>query len=67
MKPAPLPQLRGTLPAGINVRILTDRTVTIRASVKDVEFELMLTVALVEILRPPTGLRMTLGHLGRLQ
>jgi len=42
-----LPQLRATLPAAIQVSVLTDRTVTIRASVKDVEFELMLTVALV--------------------
>ncbi len=44
---AKLPQLRLTLPAAIQVSALTDRTTTIRASVKDVEFELMLTVALV--------------------
>jgi len=42
-----LPQLTTLLPAGVNVQILTDRTTTIRASVKDVQFELMLTVALV--------------------
>jgi multidrug efflux pump len=42
-----LPQLRTSLPASVQVRVLTDRTVTIRASVRDVEFELMLTVALV--------------------
>jgi multidrug efflux pump len=42
-----LPQLTATLPASIKVQVLTDRTNTIRASVKDVEFELMLTVALV--------------------
>jgi multidrug efflux pump len=42
-----LPQLTGTLPSSVSVDILTDRTTTIRASVKDVEFELMLTVALV--------------------
>ncbi len=42
-----LPQLKATLPASVNVQILTDRTTTIRASVKDVQFELMLTVALV--------------------
>src|SRR5262249_50020234 len=42
-----LPSLTSTLPASIRVGILTDRTNTIRASVKDVEFELMLTVALV--------------------
>ena len=42
-----LPVLRGNLPASVQVSVLTDRTTTIRASVKDVEFELMLTVALV--------------------
>ncbi|MBO0862438.1 MAG: efflux RND transporter permease subunit [Chloracidobacterium sp.] len=42
-----LPQLKATLPSGINVSILTDRTTTIRASVKDVQFTLVLTVALV--------------------
>ncbi|MGA7908461.1 MAG: efflux RND transporter permease subunit, partial [Candidatus Sulfotelmatobacter sp.] len=42
-----LPQLQGSLPAAIKVQILTDRTTTIRASVRDVEFELMLTIALV--------------------
>jgi multidrug efflux pump len=35
------------LPAGIDVSILTDRTTTIRASVEDVQFSLMLTIALV--------------------
>jgi len=42
-----LPQLQGSMPVGVKVQILTDRTSTIRASVKDVQFELMLTVALV--------------------
>ena len=42
-----LPQLTSSLPASINVSILTDRTNTIRASVSDVQFELMLTVGLV--------------------
>ncbi|HTA71965.1 MAG TPA: multidrug efflux RND transporter permease subunit [Bryobacteraceae bacterium] len=42
-----LPQIRASLPPGVNVEIITDRTTTIRASVKDVEFELMLTIALV--------------------
>ncbi len=42
-----LPGLKAALPAAVNVDILTDRTITIRASVEDVEFELMLTVALV--------------------
>jgi len=42
-----LPQLQATLPAAIDVNILTDRTVTIRASVRDVEYELSLAVILV--------------------
>jgi multidrug efflux pump len=42
-----LPQLQSSLPASVQVRVLTDRTNTIRASVLDVEFELMLTIALV--------------------
>ena len=42
-----LPQLTGTLPASVHVSTLTDMTTTIRASVKDVEFSLMLTIALV--------------------
>ncbi|WP_026853059.1 MdtB/MuxB family multidrug efflux RND transporter permease subunit [Geothrix fermentans] len=42
-----MPQLRASLPAAVELNILTDRTVTIRASVADVEFELMLTIALV--------------------
>ncbi|HXK08074.1 MAG TPA: multidrug efflux RND transporter permease subunit [Vicinamibacteria bacterium] len=42
-----LPQLRASLPAAVKVKVLTDRTITIRASVEDVEFELMLTIALV--------------------
>jgi multidrug efflux pump len=42
-----LPQLTSTLPQSVRVKVLTDRTNTIRASVSDVEFELMLTVGLV--------------------
>jgi multidrug efflux pump len=42
-----LPQLQAALPPAIEVSILSDRTVTIRASVEDVEFELMLAVVLV--------------------
>ena len=42
-----LPQLQATLPAAIDVNVLTDRTVTIRASVQDVEYELALAVLLV--------------------
>jgi multidrug efflux pump len=42
-----LPSLQAALPATIDVAILTDRTTTIRASVHDVEFELVLAVVLV--------------------
>ncbi len=42
-----LPQLTTSLPKSVQVSILTDRTTTIRASVNDVQFEMMLTVALV--------------------
>jgi multidrug efflux pump len=42
-----LPQLESSLPSAVHVSILTDRTTTIRASVEDVQFELMLAVALV--------------------
>ncbi len=42
-----LPQLQASLPASVEVSLLTDRTTTIRASVKDVQFEMMLAVALV--------------------
>jgi multidrug efflux pump len=42
-----LPQITSTLPTSIDVSVLSDRTVTIRASIEDVQFELMLAVALV--------------------
>jgi len=42
-----LPKLQAALPLNIEVLPLTDRTVTIRASVRDVQFELLLSVALV--------------------
>jgi len=42
-----LPQLRAALPAAIDVQVLTDRTNTIRASVRDVQIELSLAVVLV--------------------
>jgi multidrug efflux pump len=42
-----LPQLQDALPAAMDVALLTDRTTTIRASVRDVEFELALAVVLV--------------------
>jgi len=42
-----LPKLRATIPPVIKIAVLTDRTTTVRASVSDVEFELMLCIALV--------------------
>lgn len=42
-----LPQLQGALPPSVKVSVLTDRTTTIRASVRDVQFEMILAVVLV--------------------
>jgi multidrug efflux pump len=42
-----LPQIEASLPEGIRVQVITDRTTTIRASVRDVEYELLLTTVLV--------------------
>ena len=42
-----LPQLQATLPGSVELTLLTDRTTTIRASVRDVKIELVLAVALV--------------------
>ncbi|WP_445374977.1 MdtB/MuxB family multidrug efflux RND transporter permease subunit [Photorhabdus tasmaniensis] len=42
-----LPELISSLPKSVDMKILTDRTTTIRASVKDVQFELLLAIALV--------------------
>src|SRR6201996_2709994 len=42
-----LPQLESTLPQAIHVQVVTDRTTSIRASVRDVEFELLLAIGLV--------------------
>ena len=42
-----LPQLQASLPASVEVLPLTDRTVTIRASVEDVQIELLISIALV--------------------
>src|SRR6266566_2038354 len=42
-----LPRLQASIPPSVKVAILTDRTQTIRASVRDVQFTLLLTVALV--------------------
>ena len=44
---AELPQLTAAMPSGIKVSVLSDRTQTIRASVRDVQFTLLLTIALV--------------------
>jgi multidrug efflux pump len=42
-----LPQLAASMPEAIHVRLLADRTETVRASVEDVQFTLLLTIALV--------------------
>ena len=42
-----LPQMKASMPESINIQVITDRTTTIRASVEDVEFELVLTIVLV--------------------
>ncbi len=42
-----MPQLQASLPAAAELKVLTDRTITIRASVNDVRSELMLAIALV--------------------
>ncbi|MGZ6096215.1 MAG: efflux RND transporter permease subunit, partial [Polyangiales bacterium] len=42
-----LPLLASSLPQGMEIKILTDRTETVRASVKDVQFTLVLTIGLV--------------------
>jgi Cu/Ag efflux pump CusA len=44
-----LPQLQATLPPGVDIALLTDRTVTIRASVRDVQYELLIAIGLVVI------------------
>jgi multidrug efflux pump len=42
-----LPRLRATIPSSIGITTLTDRTITVRASVLDVEFELLVCIGLV--------------------
>ncbi|MGH8083047.1 MAG: efflux RND transporter permease subunit, partial [Lysobacter sp.] len=42
-----MPELRSVLPADVHLDVFADRTVTIRASVDDVEFTLLLTICLV--------------------
>ncbi|WP_033792086.1 efflux RND transporter permease subunit [Pantoea septica] len=44
---AALPTLQAALPDGVKIAVLSDRTQTIRASIGDVQFELMLSIALV--------------------
>jgi multidrug efflux pump len=45
-----LPNLTASLPAGIDVKILADRTISIRASVEEAEFDLLIAISLVVIL-----------------
>jgi multidrug efflux pump len=42
-----LPQLQASLPSTVEVQVLTDRTTSISAAIRDVKFELMLSIALV--------------------
>ncbi len=44
-----IPKLRKAVPAGVDLAVVSDRTVTIRASVKDVQFTLVLSVILVTL------------------
>ena len=44
-----IPKIQRTIPAGVNLTIVSDRTVTIRASVRDVQFTLILSVVLVTL------------------
>jgi multidrug efflux pump len=44
-----IPKVQRTIPAGVNLNIVSDRTVTIRASVRDVQFTLILSVVLVTL------------------
>src|SRR5512142_36844 len=46
---AEIPKLQRAIPAGVNLTIVSDRTVTIRASVHDVQFTLILSVVLVTL------------------
>jgi multidrug efflux pump len=46
---AEIPRLQRTIPAGVNLAVVSDRTVTIRASVHDVQFTLVLSVVLVTL------------------
>src|SRR6184192_2316080 len=44
-----IPKVQRTIPAGVNLTVVSDRTVTIRASVRDVQFTLILSVVLVTL------------------
>ena len=44
-----IPKMQRAIPAGVNLTIVSDRTVTIRASVRDVQFTLILSVVLVTL------------------
>jgi len=46
---AQIPKLRQAIPAGVELTVVSDRTVTIRASVRDVQFTLVLSVILVTL------------------
>ena len=46
---AEIPKVQRAIPAGVNLTIVSDRTVTIRASVRDVQFTLVLAVVLVTL------------------
>ena len=46
---AEMPRLQRTIPAGVKLTVVSDRTVTIRASVHDVQFTLVLSVILVTL------------------
>src|SRR5271170_56276 len=46
---AEIPKLQRAIPAGVNLNVVSDRTVTIRASVRDVQFTLVLSVVLVTL------------------
>jgi multidrug efflux pump len=59
-----LPALQASLPPSIEVTVLTDRTVTIRASISDVEFELTLAVILVVLVMIIPSLSVPLSLIG---
>ena len=46
---AEIPKVQRAIPAGVNLTVVSDRTVTIRASVRDVQFTLILSVVLVTL------------------